>query len=207
MNSPDHGATTHAQSITGVGPHSGDRGHEFQLVTFEVAGERCAIDLLAVQQINRMMELTRVPHSPPELEGVINLRGKIIPVLDLRTRLGLEAGVRSEHSRIIVVEAHARVIGFIVDRVHEVLRVGREIVEPAPGMVTSIDADFIAGVGKLDDRLLILLDLPRLFSSELLRASEHIKAGPNNEVVRPFTPDLPARRVTETLAKCKTRAA
>jgi purine-binding chemotaxis protein CheW len=141
-------------------------GQQLQLVTFEVASEEFAVDILAVQEINRMMELTRVPQCPPDVEGVINLRGKIIPVLDLRKRFGFPAGERNEHNRIVVVEVKGRVLGFIVDRVHEVLRISSDIVEPAPAMVCSIDSEFIAGVGKLHDRLIILLDLVKLFAPE-----------------------------------------
>jgi len=144
---------------------------QLQLVTFEVAGEEFAVDILRVQEINRMMALTRVPQSPPEVEGVINLRGKIIPVADLRKRFGLPAAERSEASRIVVVEIHGRTLGFIVDKVNEVLRISSSIVEPAPSMVCSIDSDFIAGVGKLEDRLLILLDLAKLFNAETLAAA------------------------------------
>ena len=144
---------------------------QLQLVTFDVASEEFAVEILAVQEINRMMELTRVPQSPPEVEGVINLRGKIIPVMDLRKRFNLPAADRNEQNRIVVIEVHGRVIGFIVDRVHEVLRVDSSIVEPAPAMVSSIDSNFIAGVGKLEDRLLILLDLDKLFSRELASAA------------------------------------
>ncbi|MDX9911292.1 MAG: chemotaxis protein CheW [Phycisphaerales bacterium] len=141
---------------------------QLQLVTFEVGGEEFAVDILSVQEINRMMEITRVPQSPPDVEGVINLRGKIIPVLDLRKRFSMAVGDKSDHNRIVVVEVSGRVLGFIVDRVHEVLRISSEIVEPAPPMICSIDSDFIAGVGKLADRLIILLDLPRLFSEKAL---------------------------------------
>lgn len=141
---------------------------QLQLVTFEVGGEEFAVDILSVQEINRMMEITRVPQSPPDVEGVINLRGKIIPVLDLRKRFSMAVGDKSDHNRIVVVEVSGRVLGFIVDRVHEVLRISSEIVEPAPPMICSIDSDFIAGVGKLEDRLIILLDLPRLFSEKAL---------------------------------------
>lgn len=145
---------------------------QLQLVTFEVANEEFAVDILAVQEINRMMDLTRVPQSPEDVEGVINLRGKIIPVLDLRKRFGFPATERNEHSRIVVVNVNDRVIGFIVDRVHEVLRISRSIVEPAPAMVCSVDSAFIAGVGKLDDRLLILLDLSQLFNGSMLQAAD-----------------------------------
>jgi purine-binding chemotaxis protein CheW len=139
---------------------------QLQLVTFEVASEEFAVDILAVQEINRMMALTRVPQCPPDVEGVINLRGKIIPVLDLRKRFGFPTLERDEANRIVVVEVKGKVLGFIVDRVHEVLRISSDIVEPAPTMVCSIDSEFIAGVGKLQDRLIILLDLSKLFAAE-----------------------------------------
>jgi len=141
---------------------------QLQLVTFEVAGEEYAVDILAVQEINRMMEVTRVPQSPLEVEGVINLRGRIIPVIDIRMRFGMEKGERDQHSRIIVVEVGGRVLGFIVDCVHEVMRIRQSIVDAPPPMAGTAGADFIAGVGKLDDRLLLLLDLDRLFGADTL---------------------------------------
>ncbi len=140
-------------------------GEQLQLVTFEVAKEEFAVDILLVHEINRMMELTRVPQSPAEVEGVINLRGKIIPVVDLRKRFGFEATDSTEQSRIIVVEVKDRVIGFIVDRVHEVLRINANIVDPPPSMISTIDSDFVKGVGKLEDRLIILLEIERLFGA------------------------------------------
>lgn len=143
-----------------------------QLVTFGLGTEEFGVDILAVQEINRMMDLTRVPQSPPDVEGVINLRGKIIPVLDLRKRFGMPITEHSEQSRIIVVEVLGRTLGFIVDRVQEVLRIESSIVEPAPAMVCSIDSDYIAGVGKLDTRLLILLDLERLFQNAAQGANQ-----------------------------------
>ncbi|MGD1915628.1 MAG: chemotaxis protein CheW [Phycisphaerales bacterium] len=149
-------------------------GDSLQLVTFEIAEEEFAVDILAVQEINRMMDLTRVPQAPPEIEGVINLRGKIIPVMDLRQRFGLETRERDDQTRIIVVEVDGRVIGFIVDRVRQVLPISRSIVEPAPDMVATIDSQFISGVGKLPDRLLILLDLDHLLSGQLAEAIDNV---------------------------------
>lgn len=136
---------------------------QLQLVTFDVAGEEYAVDINAVHEINRMIELTRVPQAPEAVEGVINLRGRIIPVVDIRKRFGLAVTDQTEHSRIIVVEVGERVLGFIVDKVHEVLRISDSIVEPAPAMTGGANADFISGVGKLEDRLIILLDLDKLF--------------------------------------------
>jgi len=164
-NQTQQNTTGNSTSVV-AGKIGGSSGQELQLVTFEVSSEEFAVDILAVQEINRMMDLTRVPQSPADVEGVINLRGKIIPVIDLRKRFGMDAGKRDEHSRIIVVEVHGRVIGFIVDRVHEVLRISSDIVEPAPAMVCSIRSEFIAGVGKLQDRLIILLDIAKLFADQ-----------------------------------------
>ncbi len=158
-----------------AGIRMGEAGSDqLQLVTFDVAGEEFAVDILAVREINRMMTLTRVPNSPPEVEGVINLRGKIIPVIDLRRRFGLTQSDHSQDSRIVVVEVSERVVGFIVDRVHEVLRIQKSIVEPAPEMVCSIDSDFIAGVGKLEDRLVILLDVAKLFADGIMKKLDQV---------------------------------
>lgn len=159
------------KTFGGQSPGGNSGATQLQLVTFGIGDEEFGVDILAVQEINRMMELTRVPQSPPEVEGVINLRGKIIPVLDLRKRFGLTAADHSEQSRIIVVDVAGRTLGFIVDRVHEVLRIDSSIVEPAPAMVCSIDSDFIAGVGKLEDRLLILLDLNKLFDASAVEGA------------------------------------
>lgn len=160
-----------------AGIRMGEAGNDqLQLVTFDVAGEEFAVDILAVREINRMMTLTRVPNSPPEVEGVINLRGKIIPVIDLRRRFGLTQSDHSQDSRIVVVEVSERVVGFIVDRVHEVLRIQKSIVEPAPEMVCSIDSDFIAGVGKLEDRLVILLDVAKLFADGIMKKLDQVAA-------------------------------
>ncbi len=150
---------------------------QLQLVSFVVGQEEFAIDILSVQEINRMMELTRVPQSPPEVEGVINLRGRIIPVVDLRTRFGMESCERTGQSRIVVVEVLGRVVGFIVDRVNEVLRISRQIVEAPPSMIASIDSEYISGVGKLEDRLLILLDLEKLFAGDVLGAIDETQSG------------------------------
>lgn len=174
QGTPTATETTKARGTTQTAATTVDE--QLQLVTFEVANEEFAVDILAVQEINRMMDLTRVPQSPDDVEGVINLRGKIIPVLDLRKRFGFPASKRDEHSRIVVVDVNDRVIGFIVDRVHEVLRVSSSIIEPAPAMVCSVDSAFIAGVGKLDDRLLILLDLSQLFSGSMLQSADEATA-------------------------------
>jgi purine-binding chemotaxis protein CheW len=135
-----------------------------QLVTFHVDEEEFGVGILEVREINRMMEITRVPHAPGFVEGVINLRGQVIPVVDLRKRFGLGEVERDKNTRIVVVELGETVVGFLVDSVSEVLRVPTSIVEPPPPIVGGIDSEYIEGVVKLEDRLLILLDLRRLLN-------------------------------------------
>ena len=166
----DHAATSNARSTDAAHAES----ELLQLVSFVVGDEEFAVPILAVQEINRMMQITRVPQSPRFVEGVINLRGKIIPVINLRERFGMPRLESTAEMRIIVVEVNSRVIGFTVDRVNEVLRIGADIVDPAPAMCTSVDGDYVQGVGKLDDRLLILLSLDRLFTGQDLDAAEAV---------------------------------
>lgn len=137
-----------------------------QLVTFNLGEEEFAVDILNIQSINRMMDITNVPNSPSFVEGIINLRGQVIPVIDLRDRLQLTKKDYDKHSRIIVVDIDGKIIGFIVDMVNEVLRIQSNITEPPPNMVSSIDSEFITAVAKLDDRLITLLDLKRLLSDD-----------------------------------------
>ena len=139
-----------------------------QLVTFAIGEEEFGIDILKVQEIIRTMAITKVPNSPPHVEGVINLRGKVIPVIDLRSRFLLESKPHDSQTRIIVVDLHRVVIGFVVDGVSEVLRIQSNTVEPPPPVVSGIESEYIKGVGKLDDRLLILLDLDKLIPIEEL---------------------------------------
>lgn len=137
-----------------------------QLVSFKIGEEEFGVDILNVQEINKMVLITKVPNSPEFVEGVINLRGRIIPVIDLRTRLGLPKKVHDKDSRIIVVDLEGKTIGFIVDGVSEVLRIPVSITEAPPEIVSGINSEFIKSIGKLEDRLLILIDLQKILSIE-----------------------------------------
>ncbi|MBP8975117.1 MAG: purine-binding chemotaxis protein CheW [Bacteroidetes bacterium] len=136
-----------------------------QLVSFKVGNEEFGVDILKVQEINRMIEITQVPDSPPDVEGVVNLRGKVIPVVDLRKRFGLTSREETIHTRIIVVELTNQTVGFIVDEVKEVLRIPSSVMEPPPDLAVGRNADYIIGIGKLDNRLLTLLDLEKVMSN------------------------------------------
>lgn len=137
-----------------------------QLVSFKIGDEEFGVDILKVQEINRMLQVTRVPNAPDYVDGVINLRGKVIPIIDLRTRLNMPRKEHDKDTRIVVVELSGRVVGFVVDAVSEVLRIPKSVTEPPPSVVSGIDAEYITAVGKLEDRLLILLDLERILSAE-----------------------------------------
>jgi len=137
-----------------------------QFVSFTVAEEEFGVDILTVQEIIRPVEITRVPHAPDFVEGVINLRGRILPIIDLRTRLGFPERDQDEDTRILVVELADQTVGFVTDSVREVLRVEESTIEPAPDLAVNIDTHFLRGVAKLDERLLILLDLDGIFSEQ-----------------------------------------
>jgi purine-binding chemotaxis protein CheW len=141
-----------------------------QLVTFSIGEEEFGVDILKVQEIIRTMEITKVPRAQVFVEGVINLRGKVIPIIDLRRRFGLSSKAHDKHTRIIVIEINNMIVGFVVDSVSEVLRIPSGTVEPPPPVVAGVDSEYISGVGKLQDRLLILLDLDKLLSSEDIEA-------------------------------------
>lgn len=141
-----------------------DSKEVLQLVTFRLGNEEFSLDILRVQEIIRHMDLTRVPRTPDFVEGVINLRGRVIPVLDLRKRFGLPTEERTNETRIIVVDVDNRTVGLKVDAVSEVLRLPSDTVEPPPSIVTGAESEYIKGVGKLDNRLIILLDVSKILS-------------------------------------------
>ena len=142
-----------------------DQKELLQLVSFKIGDEEFGVDILSVQEINRMSQITKVPNTPDFIEGVINLRGRVIPVIDLRVKLGMPRKDHDKNTRIVVVELKGQTIGFIVDEVNEVLRIPKEITEAPPNMVGGVNCDYITAIGKLEDRLLILLDLGKILST------------------------------------------
>jgi purine-binding chemotaxis protein CheW len=139
-------------------------GKTLQAVTFALGSEEYGVDIAQVQEINRMVTITHVPRAPRFMEGVINLRGQLIPIIDLRTRFGMERSERTKNTRIVVTEIGNKRIGMVVDSVSEVLRIPVEQIEDAPDLVAGVDTEYIRGVGKMGDRLIIMLDLGRVIS-------------------------------------------
>lgn len=136
-----------------------------QLVTFRIGEEEFGVDIVAVKEIIRLMQITMVPRAPKFIEGVINLRGKVIPVINMRTRFNKDEHVPDSSTRIVVMELDQKIVGFLVDGVSEVLRIPESTVEDPPPVVAGIGSEYIRGIGKLDNRLLILLDLDHLLGS------------------------------------------
>lgn len=149
---------------------------ETQLVVFDLASEYYGVDIGDVREIIRMQLITRVPGAPSYVEGVINLRGRVVPVVDLRKRLKLNVGEQTKESRIVVVDIAGRDVGVVVDAVTEVLRVPLTSIEPPSSMITNSDSDYLRGIAKLESKLIILLDLNKVLSAidkdKLLRIEE-----------------------------------
>ena len=148
-----------------------EEAKDVHLVTFNL-GEEYGVPIGQVQEIVRVGGITMVPNSPSYMEGVINLRGRVLPVLNLRKRLGLSDKEMSNASRIVVTEVGSKVIGLLVDAVSHVIKIPAASVDPAPEEVLEIDTDYITGVGKLMDRMIILLDLEKLLRREKIELNE-----------------------------------
>lgn len=133
-----------------------------QVVAFRIGKELFGVYIYVVQEIVRAPEITPVPEMPSFVEGVINLRGKIVSIIDLSKRLKIERGQRTKSCRILIIEVERKIVGLLVDAVTEILRLPPESIEPAPDIVTSVGTEYIMGVGKLPDRLIILLDLKNI---------------------------------------------
>lgn len=135
---------------------------EHQLVVFELAKEFYGINIAVVESIIKMQSITQLPQTPAYIKGVTNLRGTVLPVIDLRIRFGLESQPDTRQTRVIIVTMGSIKVGLMVDGVSEVMRVSDESIEPLPPMVNSINADFLKGIARLEDHLIILLDVERV---------------------------------------------
>lgn len=142
---------------------------EFQTVVFRLGQEHYALPIERVHEIIRLQPVTRLPRTARFMEGIINLRGNIVPVIDLRKRFELEAE-QSPEARIVVAEVGDVRMGMVVDAVTEVLRISRDVVQPPESFRALVDGEFMTGVAKLEDRLIIILDLESLFSAGEQRA-------------------------------------
>lgn len=150
---------------------------DVQLVIFNLAKEEYGLPIGKVQEINRVAAVTKLPHTPEFMEGIINLRGRVIPVLDLRKRFGLDAREHDDSTRIMVTDVSGQTVGLIVDAVHEVVTIKGSSIEPSPPTFI-LEAQYIEGIGKMEGRLVILLNIDRIMSSqETIQLKQSVQAG------------------------------
>lgn len=142
-------------------------GQGIKLVTFMLDKEEYALSISEVQEIDRVADITRVPNSPDHVIGVINLRGKVLPVIDLKKRLHLGEARITKESRIVVVESGPKVLGLMVDKVAQVFNLRADQIESTPEEVVKVNENFTKGVGKMDERMIILLDLEKVVEKRL----------------------------------------
>jgi purine-binding chemotaxis protein CheW len=149
------------------GNWKGEAGGSMQVVSFRLGQEEYAIEIIRVQEIILIGEVTRLPQTPHYIKGVINLRSTVIPVVDLRLRFGLPEEPATDETRIMVVNVSGKTIGLIVDAVSEVLRISQEQISPPPPTVAGLEQNYLVGLAKLEERLLILLDIEQIIHEEL----------------------------------------
>ena len=150
-------------------------GKEIQVVIFRLGKEEFGARIDQVKEIIEMSHITRMLKAPSFIEGVINLRGQVIAVVDLAGRFDLSASERGEETRIVVVDVDDNIVGMIVDFVPEVLRISVEDIGPTPALIESrIDTRYIEGIGKIDDRLFVLLNLSKVLSPEEVKSVEEV---------------------------------
>lgn len=135
-------------------------------LTFGLSDEQYGLEILKVREIIGMMDITAVPRTPEFIKGVINLRGKVIPVVDLRLKFGMPSAEATDETCIIVVDVGGVEMGIVVDQVSEVLNIQSEEIEPPPSFGVSVDTDFILGMGKANGKVTILLDISKVLTGE-----------------------------------------
>jgi len=138
---------------------------EIQLVIFKLGNESFGVEIATVESIIKMQTITRLPQAPSFVEGIINLRGKIMPVIDLRRRLNIDLTTITKESRMVVVALSGTTVALIVDQVKEVLPINDDIVEAPPAISQSVDTRFIEGIAKINDGLVILLNLAKVLNT------------------------------------------
>jgi purine-binding chemotaxis protein CheW len=165
-----------------------DQIDEEQMVVFKLAGEQFGVRIIQVQEINRLSKITKVPRAPRFVEGVINLRGDVIPLIDLRKRFDIESKEHNEFTRVIVSDINNKKIGIIVDEVLEVLRIPANLLEQAPDIVQENEMQsFMDGIAKLDKRMIMLLNLENILLEKEWQRLETLSAGEANKAETPKT--------------------
>jgi purine-binding chemotaxis protein CheW len=171
VDAPQLASQAMAPVAAGAAAHGPSQGGEF--LTFRLGAEEYGIDILRVQEIRSYEQPTRIANSPSFVKGVVNLRGVIVPIIDLRLKLGCDTAEYNTFTVVVVLNVRGRVVGAVVDSVSDVMDLGRDQIKPAPELSSSVDSSFITGIGtvkntqgdKVTERMLILMDIEGLMSS------------------------------------------
>jgi len=147
-------------------------GEEIKVIVFRLGNEEYGVDVQQVKSIERMEHITRVPNTPPFVKGVINLRGVVVPIIDLRKRFGIDQKDYDDATRIIIVHVDDMEVGLIVDSANDVIDINLDTIEPPPKVVGGIESIYLRGVAKLSNRLLILLNLDKVLNPEEMKELE-----------------------------------
>lgn len=147
-----------------------------QYLTFTLGEEQYGVDILRVQEIKGYAAVTRIPNTPEHIKGVLNLRGTIVPIVDLRTKFGMERVEATMFTVIVVVVVRDRIMGLVVDAVSDVLNIAARETQPSPDFGSRVDTSFIHGIGRSGDRLITLLDIDRVLSLSEVAQAEAVLA-------------------------------
>jgi purine-binding chemotaxis protein CheW len=154
----------------------GNLVNEVKVIVFQLKDEEYGVEVDQVRSIERMQHITRVPRTPDFVKGVINLRGVVTPIIDLRTRFGIKANETTDSTRIIIVAVANMEVGLIVDAANDVVDIPNNVVEPPPQVVGGLEADYLRGVAKMSKRLLILLNLDKVLNPKDLKETKAFEA-------------------------------
>ena len=149
---------------------------KLEVVTFTLGDEEYGIDIQKVQELRGYDAVTRIANAPEFIKGVVNLRGIIVPIIDMRIRFGIGTPSYDQFTVVIVLNIAGRVVGMVVDSVSDVITLSQEQIKPAPEMGSALDTDYLIGLGTLEERMLILVDIDRLMSSEEMGLIEKLAA-------------------------------
>lgn len=147
---------------------------EMQYIIFSLGNEEYGISIMNVEEITEYKESVSVPNTPKFVEGIINLRGEIVPIISLKKRFNIEETEISSEARVIVIGINNKKVGFIVDEASQVLRINEENIEPAPDIVVGVDKQYITGIGKIEDKMVILLDLEYILTDNEKKEIQNI---------------------------------
>ncbi len=142
------------------------KDQSMQMISFAVGGEEFGVDIQTVKEVIRIGEITPLPRAPAFLKGVINLRGDVIPIIDLRERFGLASEAYSEMTRVIVTEIGEKSVGMVVDRVSHVIRVAQSQIEAAPPWLGGLTGEYVRGVARVEKRLIVLLNMDTILTTD-----------------------------------------